>query len=800
MSRVFFIKDSRGDRQFDESRLPVTLGGARVADIVIPGVSDEAVIARIAIADGHAFIQPEHGDIPLFHNHERLQESVWLKSGDQVEHDQALLSWTVRGDQVQIRVSQQTHDLASESALVPPAVPPARDEPLPVTEAEPASAEHRRLKQGVTVLFLLLVLLAAFVLLATPVEIQITPEPDEYAVSGFPPMVSVGESVLAWPGSYRITADHAGYFPLDEPLIVDSGDFQEFSFSMRERPGKIALLVTPDVPFELLVDGEPVAVNAQSVAEIERGEHRLGVQTDWYLPVEVEIDVKGLGQLQQLELGLTPAWAEVRILSQPEGAQVHNEDELLGVTPLDTRLLQGVQVLTLEKPLFKTATLETEIIAGQPVVLEGIVLLPADGQLVLESAPDAATVQVDGRYQGTTPVTLALSSGTEHRLQLSKPGYTDWKKTVSLDPGQQLTLDAELQPAYGTLFITVEPADAQLRVDGKAQGKAMRRLRLTTREHRLEIYRQGYETRVLKVTPDAVNSRSIDFVLKTTRQARIEATPLTIRAPAGQVLRLVRPGESFTMGASRREAGRRSNESARLVQLVRPFYFGEKEVTNAEYRQFRSGHVTGQADGASLNGDQQPVAGISRDDAARYCNWLSRKQGYPEAYREQNGSMQLVTPVNTGYRLPSEAEWAYVARVLGRSEISRYPWSGKYPPSAVVGNFADVRISDTLAETVPGYDDRYRGSAPVGSFAAFPEGFYDLGGNVAEWMNDYYAVYPGESGQLVEEPFGPEKGKHYVVRGSSWRHGNITELRLSYRDYSRVARSDIGFRLARYAN
>jgi hypothetical protein len=37
-----------------------------------------------------------------------------------------------------------------------------------------------------------------------------------------------------------------------------------------------------------------------------------------------------------------------------------------------------------------------------------------------------------------------------------------------------------------------------------------------------------------------------------------------------------------------------------------------------------------------------------------------------------------------------------------------------------------------------------------------------------------------------------------VVRGSSWRHGNITELRLSYRDYSREPRADLGFRLARY--
>lgn len=75
----------------------------------------------------------------------------------------------------------------------------------------------------------------------------------------------------------------------------------------------------------------------------------------------------------------------------------------------------------------------------------------------------------------------------------------------------------------------------------------------------------------------------------------------------------------------------------------------------------------------------------------------------------------------------------------------------------------------------------------------------DLGGNVAEWVHDRYAVYPGVAEQLVTDPTGPETGEHHVVRGASWRFGSITELRLSYRDYSRSARDDLGFRVARYA-
>ena len=155
--------------------------------------------------------------------------------------------------------------------------------------------------------------------------------------------------------------------------------------------------------------------------------------------------------------------------------------------------------------------------------------------------------------------------------------------------------------------------------------------------------------------------------------------------------------------------------------------------------------------------------------------------------------------MTTGFRLPSEAEWAYVARRHTHQAEQRYPWRGSFPPTGVTGNFADVSIADTLANTVPDYNDGHRVAAAVGSYRPRPAGFYDLGGNVAEWMHDYYRVYPGEADKLVSDPLGPSSGDHHVVRDSSWRQGTITELRLSYRDYSRVPRPDLGFRIARYA-
>ena len=73
-----------------------------------------------------------------------------------------------------------------------------------------------------------------------------------------------------------------------------------------------------------------------------------------------------------------------------------------------------------------------------------------------------------------------------------------------------------------------------------------------------------------------------------------------------------------------------------------------------------------------------------------------------------------------------------------------------------------------------------------------------MGGNVSEWCHDYYSVYPYNAQKVYIDPMGPEAGRHHVIKGSSWMQAGISELRLSYRDYSETRRSDLGFRIARY--
>ena len=97
------------------------------------------------------------------------------------------------------------------------------------------------------------------------------------------------------------------------------------------------------------------------------------------------------------------------------------------------------------------------------------------------------------------------------------------------------------------------------------------------------------------------------------------------------------PVATYTMGSPRREAGRRANESQRAVELHRRYYMATREVTNAEYRQFRGAHRSGFVGQNTLELDRQPVVAVSWQEAAAYCNWLSAQDGLPAAYVDKGG-------------------------------------------------------------------------------------------------------------------------------------------------------------------
>ncbi len=673
-----------------------------------------------------------------------------------------------------------------------PVIQPVRYRP---TTSGPARRRRITPVQGV---LLALGTLAAVVLIflftARSVEFQFTPSASRVSVSGGPAL-AFGEIHLLLQQRYTLLAETEGYHPLEMPLDIGPQRNQSFAFEFVPLPGLVTVVTEPEGA-SLTVDGRPLGETPLEDIAIEAGARRFRFTHPRYQPLDMAVAVEGRNRAQTVDATLLPNWGDIAFATEPPGARIFVDDADTGtLTNGSVQILDGEHDIRLTLPGHRSHRQRILVTAQEERTLPVVRLQRADGTLVVRTRPGRAGVTVDGRYQGEAPVNVALQSGRNYEVQAFKGGFAPRSARVRLNSGEERILNLDLEELTGLLVVQADPAGARLFIDGRPAGTANRTLELPVRPHRLEIRLDGYAGYSREIQPRSGLTQELKVKLLTLEEARLAALQPEIVTAQGQRLKLFEPG-LITMGASRREPGRRANEALREVPLSRLFYLGVHEVTNAQFKAFASGHDSGSYEDQRLDKENQPVVEVSWHDAALYCNWLSEQDNLPPFYAAEFGKVTGFNPRSTGYRLPAEGEWAWAARHRpGQAELLRFPWGPALPPPARHGNYADRAASNLVGRIIFGYNDNYAVASPVGIFPPNAKGLYDLGGNVAEWTHDFYKHPPDPQ----TGPLGPSEGEYHVIRGSSWMHGTTTDLRLSFRDYGIDGRRDVGFRIARFA-
>jgi formylglycine-generating enzyme required for sulfatase activity len=235
----------------------------------------------------------------------------------------------------------------------------------------------------------------------------------------------------------------------------------------------------------------------------------------------------------------------------------------------------------------------------------------------------------------------------------------------------------------------------------------------------------------------------------------------------------IEPG-TFSMGSESKILYRNldyDSQPVRVVTIEYPFAIGRHEVTFNEW----DACVSAGACNGYLPPDEGwgrgdlPVIHVSWRDASAYVTWLSETTGKT-------------------YRLPSEAEWEYVARGGVRHAFS---W-GRWPSH----DFANYGKNKCCTGEVKG-SDKWLNTSPVGSFPANAFGVYDMSGNVYEWVQDCFAdSYTDAS--FDGSPYLGGDCDRRRIRGGAW-YSDPGRIRSSYRAYQSPEQRDyvIGFRVVR---
>ena len=229
----------------------------------------------------------------------------------------------------------------------------------------------------------------------------------------------------------------------------------------------------------------------------------------------------------------------------------------------------------------------------------------------------------------------------------------------------------------------------------------------------------------------------------------------------GMELILIQPG-TFMMGSPDEEPGRYSGEILHKVNLKKPFYLQTTEVTQAQWKALMGKNPSSQ----KRCGDTCPVEQVSWEDAQQFIQKLNQKEGTDK------------------YRLPTEAEWEYACRAGSTSAL----------PNGSITKLQCDR--DDNLDSIGWYCANSNNTIhPVAQKTPNAWGLYDMHGNVQEWCQDWFGIYPYDE---VTNPKGPKKGTYRVMRSGTF-YSPARDCRSASRFGSppRYRFRHIGFRLCK---
>ena len=204
-----------------------------------------------------------------------------------------------------------------------------------------------------------------------------------------------------------------------------------------------------------------------------------------------------------------------------------------------------------------------------------------------------------------------------------------------------------------------------------------------------------------------------------------------IKNSLGMEFVLIKPGQ-FMMGSPEDEAGRYTGERHHRVNLTEALYMQTTVVTQGQWKALMGKNPSSQKG----CGDNCPVEQVSWDDVQEFIGKLNQKEGTEK------------------YRLPTEAEWEYACRAGSTDAFSN-------------GGITELDCGkDANLDSLGWYCGNSNNRIyPVAQKQANAWGLYDMHGNVQEWCQDWFGVYPYDE---VTNPKGPPTGSYRAMRGGVW--------------------------------
>ena len=243
------------------------------------------------------------------------------------------------------------------------------------------------------------------------------------------------------------------------------------------------------------------------------GKHIIRVTKKGYHDFEQIVEMQ-FGTTKEINVELTPKlFGELTVISDPGGADVYLDGQMKGVTPLRLdKLKKGNIKLEIKKEHYGTVKRDLVVnpLLGE---IKIDVHLKSLCNLSVNSTPDGATVFVDGKEKGVTPLRLENIEKGLHTVKLTKNCFSVAEKKVDITASEKTKVDVRLESVCGSLSVNSTPDGATVFVDGKEKGVTPLRLDNVMKGNiSVKLTKKGFETenKVITIRP----SKKFEFFVK----------------------------------------------------------------------------------------------------------------------------------------------------------------------------------------------------------------------------------------------------------------------------------------------
>ncbi len=647
---------------------------------------------------------------------------------------------------------------------------------------------------GSIVVFILLVAMSTFYMFSKGLAVLIKPE--DALTNGYVTLesglgwVSDDQEVFVLGSSYQISVHAADFIS----QTIDITNDQKTSFIevvLQPKPATLHIKTDPvKEGTKWLIDGKQVTTNKQLDTELPPGDYQLIVDHPYFDPINQTLTLNRAENVNRV-IPLNKTQGQISLQSIPSGASAVLDGVTPIILPYSGLIDGGKHSIQINANGYTPIIDQIEITNTQKVIQRNYRLEPMQAGVQINVQPQSARITIDGKSVNSAKIT-PVNANQSYRIEVSYQGYVPERRTVRIPPGQTEQLSFTLKPAYGTITFSTEPRGADIFINGQNKGKTPLTTNLQVLPTKVEYRRIGYRAVVENITPVLNKTTTVNARLLTELDARLQELPRVMTDSAGiELVRFKPDRQAFFIGAQRGDPGQMANEIYRQVQLTKYFYASKYEVTANQFRKFAPSYT-------NTGANNMPATQVTWLEAAQFCNWLSNQEKLNPFYTIRSGQVVGYDPYADGYRLPSESEWEWLARKSRRQQITPFTWGSRSTVTSTAGNLADEAAKSSVPKYIPNYTDGYATLAPVGSFPTEISGLHDMSGNVREWVNDRYALNVPARGTIAVNYFGPQSGDGHVVKGSSYRTANLTNLRAASRQKEGISADDIGFRVVRY--